>query len=468
MLASTVMQSVDHVYAALREAGAPVSGREDVERLYKGQMAELLDFVATHVRGRKAVASARGAIQAHREQARTLTSLEQVDPLYTRAQRARANVKTSEVALHKFEDAQKKQVQIISELENECAKLQKELEGQRSTALLLAILERKENIRKKRFDEILQLLKRLKEKMGEADTTIGKEKGPVPSYDAPTEPVRAEHTRDTIAALQAHSLRLSRLSVSAKDGALPARTKTSETRLLNAIARAMGSSIDDPEVVQTFERCREAAKARARQALEYRSPLPTEQPDEDLHTISERVRQKEAELQVLIDKAAALTLACARALQADTIFANETAPQLKEALHKEATAAQGYLDVLRLSINHRAQPGEPTESPDSESGSLNDGRSVSQVLADIEQAFTDAREIESFLTEARKLISPNADTVESHRALAASYTKEESEISSRLQSLLERKSAKAEAGQVLVGDIERLIAEVAIIADSHI
>ena len=58
----------------------------------------------------------------------------------------------------------------------------------------------------------------------------------------------------------------------------------------------------------------------------------------------------------------------------DTIFANETAPQLKDALHKEATAAQGYLDILRLSINRRAQAGEPTKSFDGESHSLNDGR----------------------------------------------------------------------------------------------
>ncbi|KAI0659495.1 hypothetical protein C8Q70DRAFT_113135 [Cubamyces menziesii] len=464
------MQSIDQVYAALKEVGAPVSSRDDVERLYKGQMAEVLDFVATHLRGRKAVASARGAIQAHREEARsgTATSLEQVDPLYTRAQRAKAKVKTSEIALQKLEDAYKKQVQTTSELENEYAKLQKELESQRSTALLLSILERKENIRKMRFDEILQLLEKLRAKIKDADTTIGNTEEPVSPTEAPTKPIRAEHTRDTLAALQAYSLRLSRLSASAKDGALPARTKATETRLLNAIARAMGSSADDPAVVRKYEECRESAKARARQTLEYRSPLPVGQPDEDLSAISERVRQKEVELQALSDKAAALTLACARALQSDTIFANETAPQLKDALHKEAAAAQGYIDVLRLSINHRARTEESTRDIDGDGHSLSDGRSFSQVLADIEQTFTDAQETESFLTEARKLISPDPDTVETHKALATSYAKEESEVSSRLQTLLERKSTKAEAGHVLIKDIERLIAEVAIIADSHI
>ena len=50
--------------------------------------------------------------------------------------------------------------------------------------------------------------------------------------------------------MQAHSLRLSRLSVSAKDGALPARTKATETRLLHAIAHTMESSTDDPEVIR--------------------------------------------------------------------------------------------------------------------------------------------------------------------------------------------------------------------------
>ena len=57
-------------------------------------------------------------VNRHREEARsgTATSLEQVDPLYTRAQRAKAKVKTSEIALQKLEDAYKKQVQTTSEL----------------------------------------------------------------------------------------------------------------------------------------------------------------------------------------------------------------------------------------------------------------------------------------------------------------------------------------------------------------
>ncbi len=48
------------------------------------------------------------------------------------------------------------------------------------------------------------------------------------------------------------------------------------------------------------------------------------------------------------------------------------------------------------------------------------------------------------------------------------YVKEETELSDRVQKLLERKAKKTEAGQLLIQDIERLVAEVGIISGGHI
>lgn len=57
------MATVDRVGNALQEAGAPLPSREDMTRLYKGRMAEVLDFGASNITGRQAAASARGALQ---------------------------------------------------------------------------------------------------------------------------------------------------------------------------------------------------------------------------------------------------------------------------------------------------------------------------------------------------------------------------------------------------------------------
>lgn len=46
--------------------------------------------------------------------------------------------------------------------------------------------------------------------------------------------------------------------------------------------------------------------------------------------------------------------------------------------------------------------------------------------------------------------------------------KEETELSERIKKLLERKAKKTEAGQLLIQDIERLVAEVGIISGAHV
>ena len=48
------------------------------------------------------------------------------------------------------------------------------------------------------------------------------------------------------------------------------------------------------------------------------------------------------------------------------------------------------------------------------------------------------------------------------------FMKEETELSERIKKLLERKAKKTEAGQLLIQDIERLVAEVGIISGAHV
>ncbi|KAI0350561.1 hypothetical protein OH77DRAFT_1412853 [Trametes cingulata] len=452
------MSSIDRVYAALKDLDAPMPDREALERLYKGRMAEVLDFVATSVKGRKETAAARDAIQMHREGSRGggVGSQDETDPLYARVRRAEARVKNAQIALAHSEETCQKHAGRVLELEGEAAALQKELEDKRLSTLLLSVLERKEKIRKERFQEILRLLEQLRYSSGDDVAP------PTPTSTA--KPVRAEYTRDTLAALQAHSLRLSRLASLAKDSSLPALINEAETRLRAAVASFMELSVDDPQVLAAYETCVAVAKSRARLNVEYRSPLPDGEPPEDLQEMSDRIIEKEHELQSLADRAAALTLASARALQADAAFRQETAPQLKDALQTEAAASQGYVDALRLSIVNRPRAEAAGGFPGKD---LSGGRSFEKTLSDIEQMFNEARDTESFVAAADALISPDPVSVQQHSEAAASYAKDEAEVSGRIQKLLARKAAKADAGRVLIEDIERLIAEVGIIAETH-
>ncbi|KAI0651040.1 hypothetical protein C8Q79DRAFT_931142 [Trametes meyenii] len=451
----------DRILACLERVGAPKVTREDMNRLYKGRMAGVLDFTAAHLVGRTEAASTRAAIQAHRENTRATQAglKEDADPLETEMRRASARMQNARVAFERAEEARAKHVSAVEELETEAEELQGQLEDKQLTELLLSILERKERIRQERFEQILHLLEALREKVGRAGTLAPS--APIiqsPSPPSPPKHIRAEHTRDTITALQAHSLRISRLSDKAQDGKLPARTKEAEEKLLDAVARSMGLSLDHPEVVSAYKQHIAIAKARARENLEYRSPLPADESSEDLSEISERIVQKECTLQSLANRSGALTLACVSALQEDAAFIQEAVPQLRDALQKEAAATQGYVGTLRLSVVNR-----PREAPRQYGKSLSDGRSFEKTLADIEHTFSEARSTEAFLASAHTLLSPDPTTTEVYSALAASYTREEEVHSARVQKLLARKAAKADAGRVLVNDIERLVAEVDVV-----
>ncbi|CDO75720.1 hypothetical protein BN946_scf184493.g18 [Trametes cinnabarina] len=193
--------------------------------------------------------------------------------------------------------------------------------------------------------------------------TPGGEDVPLSSPDKGVNVPRAEFTIDTLAALQAHSLRLSRISTLVKDEGLQDLTQASEARLLDVVARSRNSSSNDPEVIAMHKKCLKAAKSRARENVHYNSPLPFEEENEDVQYVSERINMA---------------------------FANLTAPQLGEALKKEVAAAQGHVDALRLSIVNNSPRADPTQGPHN-ARTLDRGRYFTQRLAEIKDIFTDNR-----------------------------------------------------------------------------
>ncbi|KAI0772395.1 hypothetical protein BD413DRAFT_41896 [Trametes elegans] len=459
------MSALEHIHDSLVAIGAPPISHEELERLYQGRMAEVLDFVAANVVGRKKAAAARHSIQSQRVE--QIRADQHVDPLYARVQRAEARLRNARVALEASEQAHRAQLQNVARHEREEAALQAGLDNQQKTVLILSILERKEEVRRQRFQEISRLLHELRDKAHEAYKAF--EQGqvlPDAEIDTTGKPVRTEHTRDTLAALQAHGLTLSRLSALAKEAGLAARTQEAESRIRDAVARIAAAGPDDLEVDALYDRYLAGAKSRARASVQYRSPLPTSDQQIEISEVVKRIAEKEEQMQQAGDRSAALILACARAVKVTSEFSQGAAPQLNSELQTEATQSRGYVDALRLSVISRDGPSD--KKPESQGMSLSHGRSFERTLTDIEHAFSDARDTEAFLEAAGLLLTPDHEAVQHHAAIADMYAKEEDGLSGRLCKLLERKGKKADAGHVLIQDIERLIAEVGIITGTHL
>ncbi|KAI0754287.1 hypothetical protein C8Q80DRAFT_358833 [Daedaleopsis nitida] len=459
----------------LKDIHAPDMSNEDLVRLYKGTLAEIIDFVAHSVVGRSKATAARAIIQQDRESSRQPRppSNEDLDPLFTHVQRAESRLKRARIDLDRAQQARDEYMHTVCDLENEERRLSDVLDDKRLTESLLEILERKQNIRIQRLAEISVLLDALNNKTVAHHEV---EEGPssaVPALNLTNRRIRAEHTRDTLAALQAHQLHLSKLSLQAREqGGSHSRTDA-ERRLLHSVAHVMQRPEEEPEVLSTFERLRSSAQSRARLHTQYQSPLPPgrggEPAETALRSLSQRVASKELELQQLADRSTALMLASARALQEVTVFADTTVPALRDGLQAESSGAQGQGDVLRLSIVDRARPDRPAARPDSRDVvGTGGGRAFSATLGAVREAVARVQRSESFLERANTLAAPDSARMEAHRTLIDTRAGEEADLAARLKQLLERKANKTDVGRVLVADIERLIAEVGMIAGGHV
>ncbi|KAI0722585.1 hypothetical protein C8Q76DRAFT_691322 [Earliella scabrosa] len=473
-------------HEALNLIQAPLISNEDFTRLYKGRLAEIVDLVAQHVVGRSEANAARALIQHHREASTKIRQRleDDTDPLYTAARSAESRLKTARIAADGTRRAHEEHMVAVRDLaeergiEREERQLQSALEQKRITILLLSILERKEKIRQARVAEIARILGELRlghslaklsflsgsphfdsaKASGQKEVELTP-RSAVPAVKMITSPVRAEHTRDSLAALQAHQIRVTRLAAHSKD---PSSEET-QRRLLDAVARSLGTSSDDPKTQSAFQQLLSACKSQARRAVQYTSPLPLETADvAGLPSLSLRIKGKEDELQELADYSAALTIACAQALQTVTHFVKETSPALHDGLRDETAGAQGHIDVLRLSIVNR-----PSSSSEGSPQSLNGGQSFVATLENIRSTVSQAHALVSFL-EANTLLSQDVTQTRENDGLITAYTHQEAELTAKLKRLLDRKGKKTEAGRVLIQDIERLIAEVGVVASGHI
>ncbi|KAI0944741.1 hypothetical protein AcW1_002379 [Taiwanofungus camphoratus] len=461
----------DDTYSSLQLLGAPELSREEFGRLCKGPLADILFFVAEHVKGRKETAAARVAIFRMHESGNTtrVGGGTEGQSSYMKLKASNARLTGAKGDLKVVQEDLAKRHRSLIDLQREADNLQAAMGEKRLTSSLLEVLEKKESIRSARFTEIGRLLERLDKcvpgtiKTNEDGESVLLTKLPPPRRRI----IRVENTRDVLAALQAYHVRLSRTST--RDSA--AQEKICENRLRRAIAKATDLPEDDERVGTAYEKCRLTARHRASRSIRYCSPLQSCSPNPtceeiDLDVMQRQSFDKEQALQHVSDASIALGLACAQSLHNLATFVNQTAPALRESLRGEAAAAQGYVDVLRLSVVNRATASTKKADDDSTVHDLAEGKAWSQVLEDVQTSIEQACERETFLNGAKLGDHANAcgsGDLGGPDELIAAHARRQDNVGERLRSLLSRKLEKARAGDVLVDDVERLAAEVGII-----
>ncbi|GBE86846.1 hypothetical protein SCP_1000880 [Sparassis crispa] len=457
------------MYSHFMSLGAPEVGEQEFGRLCRGPLADALLFAAEHVKGRSETASARVAIQSMRETGKN-KHVDTAESSYLRARHANARTVCAKNDYESMQATLNDFSKSVAKLENEVYHLQKALENKRMTIFLLKILKRKENMHSARFAELIRLLEDLREnappKSGfeklDAESNDSPPYKPSPSFSLGT---RVEPTRDVLAALRAHHVQLSRFS---KYSANSASTGTAETRLLKTLASAMKLPEDNVQVIAGYTKCLKLAKIRARENLQYQSPLDpkstSEADDINLDAVLKRVIHKENNVQHLSDSAVALQWSCGRAVQSISAFVETTIPELRESLREEASVTEGYVDALRLSVVNRAETSTMTYgSADTGSPYQHEGKAWHRTLEEVQTAIEETYAREQFLRRATLLDSSNAHQHE-HRELIATHMELQAKADERIGNLLARKLEKARVGDVLTRDVEQLATEVKIVA----
>ncbi|KAH9942116.1 hypothetical protein B0H21DRAFT_526913 [Amylocystis lapponica] len=443
--------------------------REEFTRLYKGPLADVLRFVAEHIKGRVSVASARDAIQQMREAGKGKGRSDVGKSSYDRAQAAAVRLSGARSSLESVQEALNDRQQSIADLQRKADKVQATLEDKRLDLLLLSVLEKKETLRGERFAQIAVLLARLREEVVAQNKTSQTHESSMPELSPPLwTPINAENTRDVLAMLHAHHVSLARLA-SRPD---PGQKKSGENALQAAVASVMGLPEDDSKVVAACEKCLRLARIRAADNLRYRPPLDSSTPlsNVGLDTVLQRVMAKEQALQRLSDSSIAFGLSSAHSLQSMLNFSSVTVPELRASLKEQEAAAHGYVDVLRLSIANRERASERQDQSSAQDTLpwLNASKSWDRVLADVQNDLEQAHTKETFLRAVLPRGTDDSgadgdDTARETGALIDAYRNRQAKVDERITKLLTRKLEKAHVGDVLVKNIERLVAEVSVL-----
>ncbi|GLB41027.1 hypothetical protein LshimejAT787_0902420 [Lyophyllum shimeji] len=155
------MAEASDVHATLLALGAPPISLDDFKRLYKGPFADVLLFMSEHVKGRKGVARDRHLIQRIRE-ARDRPHLRRPDDVQSPVDRATAAMAAARRAEEVLRTQLGERQAALAQSQSKILELKETLADKRQVALLLRVLEERERVRVRRFQEMTKIMDNLR------------------------------------------------------------------------------------------------------------------------------------------------------------------------------------------------------------------------------------------------------------------------------------------------------------------
>ncbi|KAF9075380.1 hypothetical protein BDP27DRAFT_1314894 [Rhodocollybia butyracea] len=477
------------VYNSLIDLGLPEDSvtLEEFVRLCRGPLQDALSFISEHLKGRAAVIEARTRLLCLTESLHKTHSQSKIKPRSI----ATGNKRTADdIAVSALAKARKDMEIYSSQLESKAKSteethihintLKSKLQAKNRVDLLLDILEKKEQERIRRFEEMGKLLADLKKKSPQVISKktfhhhSGENHG-VNAFHLETlsSGSKPRQTEDTLTALHAYHIRIARLTTQKQKGVstVPSR----EARLRSLVAQKLGiSNENDPEVSRVFQGFIKVARSKAQKQVSYCSP-DRENGNEpepvsvlELNELASDVKQKTINLQAASDLSLELASVSGKTLGSITQFRNLTIPHLQESLDFRSNALQSYIAHLRahivadndLLVDFKPLPGSKTPF----------GRQVRRILGLIEvvtsetaleeverlirAGYSKNQYLESATTLARMRVPSDKET-----QILDLYQSQKQDIESCSEKLLARKLAKADLGHDLVQDIELILKE---------
>ncbi|KAF9465891.1 hypothetical protein BDZ94DRAFT_1306625 [Collybia nuda] len=446
------------VHDTLILLGAPHIEREEFNRMYHGPLATALTFISEHMKGRQGVSLGRHRIHQIRE-TRLKSHLKQPGDVTRPPTEKAASIlsgakKNTELLRRQMEDQQLE----MEETQDILERLKRDLGVKQRTKLLLSVLEQKEKIRVKRFQEITRLItdlrKRVLEVKAQPSTSFSTESRDkiVQAFMSKIRPPRISHTLNALMNLHGHHLGLSRLIQ------LGSSSESEHlSHILGRIAQQAERFETDPN---TVDRIIAIARARAKQRQRFKShdfPPVSELELEKKYKANE---ERERELQKISDLAVALGFLCEHSISSANLFVEKSSPILRASLEEESPLAKGYIDTLRCIITSPPDeiPGETRFVQQVKSTCHLRGRiTLSEIVACVEATIRKAHRQTLFLEALT--IPPPSPLTEEQEALIASYSMNANNVQDRTTKLLTRKVEKAEMGYSLAKDVQNLIQE---------
>ncbi|EDR10199.1 uncharacterized protein LACBIDRAFT_325881 [Laccaria bicolor S238N-H82] len=308
------------IQSSLQALGAPHLSQEEFSSVFTGPFADILLFINEHMKGRQGVARLRGQIHSMREE------------------RKKSNIRRPDDALRSVAD---KAASVLSAA-------RKTTERKRKILMMLQVLEKRESLRVKRFEELGRLLVDLRTAMQDSKSPV-RQTANLPTTNAPLSDgfrlnitrTRTSHTRETLANWQAYHIRLSRLIQDRNN-------RQAETELVHRLKEAVSKRQPGSDADATIEDLGAVARTRAKRKTRYRSQLAS-QPvitKTDLQYIEEGNKAKVQQIQLQLDKSNALTFVSEHHIRVISTFMETTSHIIRSSLEEKGAKKDGLVDQL--------------------------------------------------------------------------------------------------------------------------